>query len=87
MRKVDCPSVLLIYFYIPALTRSPLSLDRAAVFSEHSPLCVQSHIDWCRLQRELGVHCVFEEYHLCTSCIVWEIGFNIVAFLLSYALV
>jgi hypothetical protein len=87
IKKVDRPSLVLIYFiYSSDLTRPPLNLDCVGVFSEHSPLCVLSHIDRCRLQRELSVHRVFGEYHLCTSCIMWGRERNLVALLLAYTL-
>jgi hypothetical protein len=54
----------------------------SGVFLEHNPLCVLSHIDRCRLQRELGVRRVFGEYHLCTSCKLGT-GRNLVALLLA----
>jgi hypothetical protein len=89
LKEVDNSGLIFTDFNNLAFTPGqPLNFFAHAVFfPKHSLLCVLSHLDRCRLQRELDVNRVFEEYRLCTSCIVWETGWNLVALLLAYTLV
>jgi hypothetical protein len=81
MSKVDRLSLILINFYVPALTPRLNSTKTTLQFSENT-LCGLSHIYRRHQQKELDTYQVFGAYHLYIDCTMWETGENLVAPLL-----
>jgi hypothetical protein len=78
MSKVDGLSLILINFYVPALTPHLNSSENLLQLSKNTILFAVCRIYMCRChqQRDLGRPQVVGAYHLYIDCTMWRTGRN-----------